>query len=399
MTQSTADPEEQHPQRARQFARLTQTAPGTEMGKLLRRFWQPVALSGEIAPGGAIPLLILSEELTLYRGHSGRPYLIGGRCAHRQTLLYTGWIEAERIRCTYHGWQYDGGGQCTERPAEKDPGLPKIKIPGYPLHEYCGLIFAWMGEGAAPPFDLPRKDAFERPGGLVAQGREKWDVNWFQQIENSLDATHVSFVHQSMRVGPFGDAVTPAIPELSYLETEAGIEQTAVRAHNNIRKSDWTFPNNNHIVVPGIGKGDPWIDVGVWMTPNDDAHATRFVLYGIPRANEEANRRFVAYFDRYASYDPVAHHDELFRRKIYPPKEDALVGLTAAQDYVSIKGQGTIADRSKETLGRSDLGIVTLRNIFWRELDAMQSGRPPKHWRRRAHRADLPTQPGAMALP
>ncbi|MSQ52949.1 MAG: iron-sulfur containing oxygenase [Betaproteobacteria bacterium] len=369
------------------------------MGRLLRGFWQPVALCKEVSPGSAIPLLILSEELTLYRGHGGQAYLIGGRCAHRQTLLYTGWIEGERIRCTYHGWQYDRSGQCTERPAERDPGPPKIKIPGYPLHEYCGLIFAWMGEGPAPEFDLPRKDAFERPGGLLAQGKEKWDVNWFQQIENSLDATHVSFVHQAMRLGPFGEAVTPAIPELSYCETEAGIEQTAVRSRNNVRKSDWTFPNNNHIVVPGMAMGDPWIDVGVWMTPNDDTHATRFVLYGMPPASDEAKRRFIEYFGRYASYDPVAHHDELFRKKIYPPQEDALVGLTAAQDYVSIKGQGTIADRTKETLGRSDLGIVSLRNIFWRELDAAKSGKATKQWRRRALQADLPTQPGAMAVP
>ncbi|MFM9971724.1 MAG: Rieske 2Fe-2S domain-containing protein [Burkholderiales bacterium] len=385
------------PHRARQFALLTQTGADTPMGRLLRCFWQPVALSKEVTAGSAIPLQILGEELTLYRGHTGKPYLIGGRCAHRQTLLFTGWVENERIRCTYHGWQYDGSGQCTQRPAERDAGLPKIKIAGYAVHEYCGLIFAWMGEGAAPEFDLPRKDAFERPGGLVAQGKEKWDVNWFQQIENSLDATHVSFVHQAMRVGPFGEAVTPAIPELSYSETEAGIEQVAVRSKDNIRKSDWTFPNNNHIVVPGLAKGDPWIDVGVWMTPNDDTHATRFVLYGIPASSPEIAQRFTEYFDRYAGYDPCAHHDELFYKKVFPPPEDMLVGLTAAQDYVSIKGQGSVADRSKETLGRSDLGIVTLRNIFWRELESLQSGRPTKQWRKRAHQADLPTQPGAIA--
>src|SRR6185503_9116795 len=148
---------------------LTQTSADTGMGKLLRRFWQPVALS--------------REELTLLRERSGKPYLIGGRCAHRQTLLHTGWVEGERIRCTYHGWQYDGDGQCTQRPAERDDGLPRVKIAGYALHEYCGLVFAYLGDGDPPEFDLPRKDAFERPGALLASGRERWDVNWFQQIE------------------------------------------------------------------------------------------------------------------------------------------------------------------------------------------------------------------------
>jgi 5,5'-dehydrodivanillate O-demethylase oxygenase subunit len=313
--------------------------------------------------------------------------------------LHTGWVEGERIRCTYHGWQYDGTGQCTQRPVERDPGLPTQHIGGYSLHEYCGLVFAWLGDEPAPEFALPRKHAFERAGGTVAAGKERWDVNWFQQIENSLDAAHVSFVHQALRVGPFGEAVTPAVPELSYAETEAGIEQTAVRSENNVRKSDWTFPNNNHIVIPGLTKDDPWIDVGVWMSPNDDTHTTRFVLYGIPDAGEEAKCRFRDYFAKYANYDPCEHHDELFHKKIYPPVEDALVGLTAAQDYVSIKGQGSIADRSKETLGRSDLGIVTLRRIFWRELGAQQSGGRVKHWRRRDKEADLPTQPGGAVAP
>jgi 5,5'-dehydrodivanillate O-demethylase oxygenase subunit len=386
-------------QTAERFAQLTQTARGTPMGRLLRRFWHPVALSAEVKAGEAVPVLVMGEELTLYRGRSGTAYLIGGRCAHRRTLLHTGWVEGECIRCTYHGWQYDGAGQCTQRPAERDAGLPTQRIGSYPLHEYCGLVFAWLGDAPAPEFALPRKQAFERPGGTVAAGKERWDVNWFQQIENSLDATHVSFVHQALRVGPFGEAVTPAVPELSYAETEAGIEQTAVRSKDNVRKSDWTFPNNNHIVIPGLTRDDPWIDVGVWMTPNDDEHTTRFVLYGIPATHEEARSRFLDYFSKYGKYDPCEHHDELFHGKIYPPLDDALVGLTAAQDYISIKGQGTVADRSTESLGRSDLGIVTLRRIFWRELDAQESGGRVKQWRRRSTEAELPTQPGAVAVP
>jgi 5,5'-dehydrodivanillate O-demethylase len=80
----------------------------------------------------------------------------------------------------------------------------------------------------------------------------------------------VSFVHQALRVGPFGDAVTNSIPQLSYEEYEAGIEQTAIRSNVNIRKSDWTFPNNNHVVVPSLQKGDPWIDFVIWIVPQDD---------------------------------------------------------------------------------------------------------------------------------
>ena len=168
--------------------------------------------------------------------------------------------------------------------------MPRTQIPAYPVKEYMGLVFAYMGEGEAPEFDLPRKLLLERDGTLVANGRERWDNNWFQQVENSLDAVHVSFVHMALTVGPFGKAVTDAIPDLSYEETTAGIRQTAQRSATNVRVSDWTFPNNNHVTVPGLTPDDPWIDVFVWMIPNDEKNTTRFMIYGQQPGASEASQ-------------------------------------------------------------------------------------------------------------
>ncbi len=91
------------------------------MGTLLRKFWHPIALTDEVANGKARAVRVLGEDLTLYRGDSGQPHLVGGRCAHRCTVLHTGWVQGEQIRCMYHGWRYDETGLCTEIPAEKQP--------------------------------------------------------------------------------------------------------------------------------------------------------------------------------------------------------------------------------------------------------------------------------------
>src|SRR5262245_41759532 len=91
---------------------LSQTGPDTDMGRLLRRFWQPIAVSHAVKAGAAVPLRVLGEDLTLYRGESGAAHLVAGRCAHRLTLLHTGWVQREEIRCIYHGWKYAGSGQC-----------------------------------------------------------------------------------------------------------------------------------------------------------------------------------------------------------------------------------------------------------------------------------------------
>jgi phenylpropionate dioxygenase-like ring-hydroxylating dioxygenase large terminal subunit len=382
-------------ERAQQFKQLTECGKGTPMGRLLRTLWQPVALAESVPVSGAVPLLIMGEELTLYRGSSGALHLVDGRCAHRRTLLHTGWVVGEEIRCVYHGWQFNGKGACVHRPAEANTGMPRTQIAAYPVREYMGLVFAYMGEGEPPEFDLPRKPLLERPGTLVANGRERWDNNWFQQVENSLDAVHVSFVHQALTVGPFGQAVTGAIPELSYEETASGIRQTAYRSATNVRVSDWTFPNNNHITVPGLTPEDPWIDVFVWAIPNDDLNTTRFMIYGQqPGASEASQARFNEYFAKYGKYDPAEHHVELFSSRVWNNPEDTFVGLTAAQDYLSIRGQARVTSRVDEILGRSDLGIVTLRKLFWRELELQEAGQPTKSWRSLDHAVQLPEQPG-----
>jgi 5,5'-dehydrodivanillate O-demethylase len=378
-------------QRAERLVELAYCGSETAMGKLLRRFWHPIALSRDIAPTAAKSVCILGENLTLYRGASGQPYLVGARCAHRRTLLHTGWVVGDEIRCMYHGWQYDGRGHCTARPAEEDAvPLSRISIAGYALYEYAGLIFAYMGPAPAPSFDLPRKDVFERTNMLFFARAEPWPCNWFQQVENSLDAVHVSFVHQKGKVGVFGTAVSSAVPTLDYLETEAGIRQTATRSKNNVRISDWTFPNANHIVVPGLAPDDPWIHVGHWVVPNDDKHTTRLIAYAIPSTTPDADRRITDYFARYGDYNPADHHDDLFHRNLYP--EDPLIQLTSAQDYVAAVGQGPIADRADEWLGRSDAGIALLRRVFLREAEAIRRGRPTKQWRRLANLEELPRQ-------
>lgn len=366
------------------------TSADTMMGKLLRKFWQPVALSSALESGKAKSIKVLGETLTLYRGESGKAFLVAGYCPHRLTLLANGWVDGEEIRCLYHGWQFDGTGQCTYRPAEPDTKQPPIRIANYPTHEYAGLLFAYMGEGEAPEFSLPRKAVFERPGDLQFARLETWPCNWLQQVENSMDGVHVSFVHHWGKVGSFGKVVASTIPELSYEETDAGIRQTAIRSAESKRVSDWTFPNNNHISHPTLGPDDPWVDVGVWMTPVDDENTMRFLIYSIPSTDPDTDARIRSYFETYSEYNPADHHDELFFENKLP--EDELVQLTSAQDYVAAVGQGTIVDRSQEKLGRSDLGIVTLRRIYWRELEAIENGQHGKQWERLTLDADMPKQ-------
>lgn len=365
---------------------LHQTGRDTLMGKLLRSFWQPIARADSIGKGKARGIRVMGEDLTLYRGESGTPHLVGGHCAHRGTVLHTGWIEGERIRCIYHGWQYDEHGVVREIPAEKRPRAGELRIAGYPLHEYGGLIFAYMGDGPAPEFDLPRKHVLEDPERHLFVQEQVWDCNWFQQVENSLDAVHVSFLHTWGKSTRFDQGITTGIPELAYEETQAGVRQIATRSKDNVRISDWTFPNNNHVLVPGPRKGDPWSDVVVWAVPVDDEHTLRFSVHSFPPSAGERARRLSQAPDR--DYDPSHHYHELFDQ--HKTQDVGDIQFITLQDYVAVRGQGRIADRMNEHLSTSDAGILFLRKIFLRELAALREGRSMKSWKRLEEKPELP---------
>ena len=109
-------------------------------------------------------------------------------------MLY-GIPEDEGLRCPYHGWMFNGTGQCIEMPAEApDSTFPsRVKMPGYPVEELCGLLFAYLGPAPTPL--LPRWDMYVWDNVLRDIGATVIPCNWLQIMENSLDPVHVEWLH------------------------------------------------------------------------------------------------------------------------------------------------------------------------------------------------------------
>src|SRR5262245_41807231 len=153
-----------------QFADLEAVGPGTPSGRYLRMFWQPVFRARDLKPKQARPIEVLGEKFTLYRGEGGEYHVTAFRCAHRGAQLALGWVEGDSIRCRYHGWRFDGAGQCVEQPDAEQSTAHRIRISSHPTREYLGLVFAYFGEGEPPPF--PNYPDFERPGIVVTDAVE-----------------------------------------------------------------------------------------------------------------------------------------------------------------------------------------------------------------------------------
>jgi 5,5'-dehydrodivanillate O-demethylase len=375
------------------FSEMVHTGPGTLAGRYLRMFWQPVCCSYELPVGRALPIRIMGEDFTLYRGDSGIPYLLGPRCAHRGTQLSAGWVEGECIRCFYHGWKYDGTGQCVEQPAEDHAFAEKVRVPGYPVKEYIGLIFAYVGEGEPPPF--PRYPILESTEISLDVAGLRRICNYFNNIDNSLDNAHVRFVHRRHRDAA-QDRVVLGDPIISVEESEWGIKRYVKYPDGKDLTFFFGMPNinfiNGQVVDPVIKRAD----VLVFKVPVDDENHIHFEVRAIALTDERGR----AWIEERRKLRAKAERDrpELVRAILagklrLSDVDPNRIDFVMLEDEVAQTGQGAIAVRSNEHLGRSDRGVFLLRKIWERELRNLAEGRPIKQW---SYQPDmLPTYPEA----
>src|ERR1700704_4957763 len=165
----------------------------------LRNRWYPVYESADLDHGNAIGIKRLGEELALWRDASRRPHLFIDRCPHRGAAFSEGGtVDGQELQCWYHGFRYDGSGQCTAVPVEGEQTAlaNRVSITSYPVEERWGMIWAFIGEVdlfPPPPLQLPEEMLAPDWAGHVA--RATWHANWLLVLDNLMDPMHASWLH------------------------------------------------------------------------------------------------------------------------------------------------------------------------------------------------------------
>ncbi len=269
----------------REDEELTHVGPGTPGGEYLRRFWQPVAFSADM---GQRPrrIRILGEDLVLFRDGGGHVGLLQLYCSHRGASLEFGLVSERGLRCCYHGWLYDVDGAILETPGEPRSSSLKARLchGAYPIHQYNGLIFVYMGPPAhRPPF--PIYDTFELPGYRRVLTSWVWPCNWIQIRENAMDPAHTYFLHTIVSGAQFNDEFG-MMPEHEWHETPLGLVYVATR---RVRDLIWT--RICEVILPNIHQfPSNWNDLDEerifirpmlldWAVPLDDTHTMIIGFY------------------------------------------------------------------------------------------------------------------------
>ena len=356
------------------------TGPETPAGKYLRRFWQPVYHSVDLEPGRPVPLRVMGEDYTLYRGEGGDVHIVEPRCPHRGTRLHTGRVEGDDLRCFYHGWKFRADGQCVEQPAEESFFAKNVCIRTWPAREYLGLVFAYFGGGTPPA--LPAYPTFERFSGVVEIDSYLRECNYFQNVENSLDMSHVGFVHGDNRASFSGIGLGRA---LDAQESAWGVTYAFRRPDGRQRVQQFGMPNVFYMTALPTESDAEWQESLFWCVPIDDERHMQFSLHRLPLEGEAAARFKARRAERRSRIDlahqelcaailaGTAHLQDVDRNR---------VDLVRLQDDIAQVGQGIFASQNAEKLGRADVGVAAIRRLWRRELTAMVEGQALKEWQR-----------------
>ncbi|CAN7196598.1 Rieske 2Fe-2S domain-containing protein [Polaromonas sp. LjRoot131] len=367
------------------------------MGQLMRRHWTPVCLIEEVSEPDGTPVKarVFGEDLVVFRDTKGRVGVMDEYCPHRRVSLVFGRNEDCGLRCLYHGWKMDVEGNVLEMVSEPAASgmAQKVKHLAYPVKEWGGFVWAYMGPKETqpefePPAWAPTADA------KVTIAKALIPCNWAQILEGAIDSAHSSSLHSSDMVPARVEGAeatgtnwlrpsTDKAPRLQVERGSYGFRYAAIRrpiknaaANDYIRSTVFVAPATALIPPNNL------YNVANINVPMDDTNtAFYFIAWGHPSQTPDTDswRSFLGQQlgpDLDANYAPLRNRANHFWQDREAMKAGNFTGITGFpnQDIAMWVTMGPIADRTHERLGASDMAVVEFRKQMLEAVRAFQAG-------------------------
>jgi phenylpropionate dioxygenase-like ring-hydroxylating dioxygenase large terminal subunit len=379
--------------------RLTRVGPGTPMGTLMRRYWQPALLSEEVPEpdGPPVRVRLLGEDLIAFRDTDGKVGLVDAFCPHRRAPMFFGRNEECGLRCVYHGWKFDRTGACVDMPSEPSDSLfkTKVTIASYPTYEAGAMIWTYMGPPEFQP-PVPDYELLRAPDTHRHVSKTFEHANWLQALEGGIDTSHSSFAHNQDITNKKLLRNADTAPRLEVEKTAYGFRYAGIRSlpsEDYVRVYHYVMPAQQlrgGVTDWGGGiKEIPALHGHVWVPIDDETTWTFNWLYSydpaIPVPHEHA-----IWYETNAGRGPEQYVPGTYRLKLSLENDyqidrelqrtKTFTGITGinTQDMALQEGMGPICDRTNEHLGTSDRAIIAARQLLFEALDDIEAGKPPR---------------------
>jgi 5,5'-dehydrodivanillate O-demethylase len=215
-----------------------------------------------------------------------------------------------------------------------------------------------MGPQPAPL--LPKYDLLFREDCHRVVYASEGHSNWLQRTENGYDPHHLMALHAS------------GYPQIALKRAKVTFEQASYGHRTLMEFPDGLQNVTNQIFPSGIRRlgarvGDQPRHYLNLRVPIDDTTTTTFFVQA-----------------EIAEQGPYTLETRGYRKSRAPMAweyvEDGWWGIKSHdQDRLAMESQGPIADRTREYLGTSDEGVITLRRMIRDSIKAVQEGRDPFH--------------------
>jgi vanillate O-demethylase monooxygenase subunit len=346
-------------------------------GTYLRNAWYVAAWSDDVTEGQLLGRTVLSEPVAIYRMPDGKVAALADRCAHRFAPLSMGKIvSGNRVRCPYHGLEYDTTGACVHQPHGTKNIPPRARVKSYPVTEKHKAIWIWMGDKPADESKVPDFSVMDNVPELHSTKRDGFIIkaNVELIIDNLLDLSHTSYLHE----GILGNAET--------VESDIDVQLDGDDVVVSRYARNAMPPGMNKLMWPEVpDKVDKFTEMR-WMAPS-----TLRLISGVcvPGAGREAGSGYHAihlltpetdrtthYFFTAVRFGVYSKGDELNRQiqgKIAETRRFAF----EEQDAPVIEAQQRIIDSAQSAVDpvtlAIDVGVVRYKQVLNRMIRAEQS--------------------------
>ena len=142
-----------------------------------RKHFYPVAVIADLPVDEPTKVTLLGDDLVIWLSTNATWAAAADACPHRLAPLSQGRVEGGVLACSYHGWEFEGGGACTRFPqpcsgrgvsgAATAAASPRACLRTRPVKVAQGLLWVWGDDGetaavdaaAASPTLIPGVDA------------------------------------------------------------------------------------------------------------------------------------------------------------------------------------------------------------------------------------------------